>query len=72
MVGMRPWSPFFQGCTLPLMAKRKDPPTRRSTPRPVESGQPSEEYQRFESLMKRLVQVPKKVIAEREAKRRSA
>jgi hypothetical protein len=54
------------------MAKRKEPSTRRSTPEPVENGQPSEEYQRFESFMKRLVQVPKKVIAEREAKRRSA
>jgi hypothetical protein len=37
---------------------------------PATNGQPpSDEYKRMESLMKRLVAVPKKVIAERKTER---
>lgn len=59
-------------CTLAGMANQQRS-TRRSTRQPVENGQPSDEYKRFEGLMRRLVRVPKKEIdARREAERKGA
>jgi hypothetical protein len=42
-----------------------DPPTKRQKPN---ADRPSEEYQRFERLTKRLLKVPKKDLEEQEAK----